>query len=148
MDVLGQGNLVIDYERRELTLASESRTPFTHVAPLGIDRRLPTVGIVLQGKLMNLQVDTGSPGVVLYSAGDTPPITPRLRLRMASVGRNLVASTSDRGEMKVGDQLVSASDVLILRGNPPGEFAGLLGPRAIHARRFSLDFSHHILSWE
>jgi len=146
MDVLGQANLLIDYERRELTLIPESPTRLFHVAPLGNDRRLPTVGIVLQGKLMNLQVDTGSPRVVLYFDGDKPPIRPGLRL--ASAGPVVLASTTKASEMKIGDQLVSASDVLIVRGTPPAEFVGLLGPRAMHARRMALDFSHHTFSWE
>jgi predicted aspartyl protease len=146
MDVLGRGNLVIDYERRELTLTPELLTPFAHVAPLGNDRRLPTVAIVLQGKLMNLQVDTGSPRVVFYLAGNLPPIRPGLRF--ASAAADIVASRAEGGDMKLGDQSVAHVDVLVVNGSPPPDFAGLLGPRAIHARRLGLDFVRHILSWE
>jgi predicted aspartyl protease len=148
MDFLRQTNFTIDYVSRMLEFSPSPTAPMKHSAALLGDDRLVLINVAFKGKPLVLQMDTGSDKLILYD----PPVamrdSPGSQMRLASLSRNLIATSVEDNKLCVGGQNVSGSAALIIRERPPADFDGVLGAKILHARRIGFDFTRRLATWD
>lgn len=144
MDLLRHWNLLIDYKNEELSFTSLPVSIMKNQAPIRVDAHVPMIEARFQGKTLNLQIDTGAEGVLLY---DCQLPAPSGQIHLASLSGDLPASPQ-LGQLQVGERYFARSEVLAIKACGQIEFDGILGPRALHANRVAFDFAHGIMTWE
>lgn len=157
MDVLHRSNFVVDYQNHLVTIITDaaasvrSMQAMEHSAPLLPGDRFALVNSNILGEPMRLQVDTGTNGLLLYGAAlNKIPHSTNTSARMAGVLEISSVRTVDSADVRIGDW--HASRLALSRTENPGrkvnEFDGILGPRALGARRIAFDFTNHFLHWD
>lgn len=145
MDVLEQKSFMIDYKAERITFGSAPR--FAHAALLQRGNHLALVPVVLGKTRLVLHVDTGLNGILIY--GGRIPFS-ELSLNSTSVtplgGKSIqMASVL----LRVGNWEERQAAVAVTDDVPEGApFDGLLGTRALGARRLSFDWDLGTMSWE
>jgi predicted aspartyl protease len=150
MDVLHRANFVIDYKTQVITFGSSPA--LAHSSPLAPGLRFALIDSNVLGRHLRLQVDTGFNGLLLYGRRlrESAPASVGTGARVSGVSRASSARTVDSPELRVGNWHASHVLVAVMDDAPTdfAEFAGLLGPRLLSARRVAFDFDHHMLYWD
>jgi len=140
MDVLGRSSFTIDYRDKVIRFGAPARMKYS--APLRSVAPLLLVEARVSGRQAVLQVDTGVDGLVMYS-GSKPSQTGELKLAMS-----VLPTVLEEGRtLEVGDWKAYQVQVVRVQATDLG-FDGLLGLKAVGARRLGLDFERGIIFWE
>src|SRR5271170_5700811 len=145
LDLLSRSEyLSIDYDRRILSFQLANGLP---------DGRAPVRGfkipIVVQGATVQLLVDTGSQGILLYRDRVRKQLP---RMRTEGEPNEVVESGVRATEVRLPSVRIGGSDqmrIVFLIGGPgqgdlPG-VDGILGAASLHAKRIDFDFTHMVL---
>jgi predicted aspartyl protease len=148
LDLLARSeHLTIDYDRRILSFQLANGRP---------DERAPVRGfkipMVIQGAAVQLLVDTGYQGILLY----TDRVRKQLpKMRTEGESREVVDSGVRATEVRLPGIRIGASDQVrtvfltdgLGRGDLPG-VDGILGAASLHVKRIDFDFTHMVLRCE
>ena len=148
LDLLARSeHLNIDYDRRILSFQLANSRP---------DERAPVRGfkipMVIQGAAVQLLVDTGFQGILLY----TDRVRKQLpRMRTEGEPKGVVESGMRATEVRLPGIRIGASDQVRTvfltdgpgRGDLPG-VDGILGAASLHVKRIDFDFTHMVLHCE
>lgn len=148
LDLLARSeHLSIDYDRRILSFQFANGRPDESALVRGF--KIP---MVIQGAAVQLLVDTGFQGILLY----TDRVRKQLpKLRTEGEPREVVESGVRATEIRLPGIRIGASDqerIVFLtdgpaRGDLPG-VDGILGAASLHAKRIDFDFTHMVLRCE
>jgi predicted aspartyl protease len=145
LDLLARSEqLSIDYDRRILLF---------QLANGRLDERTPLRGfkipIVVQGAAVQLLVDTGFQGILLYRDRVRNQLP---RMRTEGEPKQVVESGVRATEVRLPGMRIGGSDQVRIvflidgpgRGDLPG-VDGILGAASLHAKRIDFDFTHMVL---
>lgn len=151
LDILSTSNFMIDYRQRRLvfgTVAASSKSvPFeTQVPFLAIKAKV-------EGQEVRLLLDSGTPGLLLYSNRIKPkpwttPASGDALIATASGttrSRWFHASSVSLGTRSIGSRTVVIAD---LDADPRNDFDGLLGFANMGFRKVSFDFENGLFAWD
>jgi predicted aspartyl protease len=137
----------IDYDRRILLFQLANGRP---------DERVPVRGfkipIVVQGAAVQLLVDTGSQGILLYKDRIRKQLP---KMRTEGKPKEVVESGVRATEVRLPGMRIGRSDqvriVFLIDGPGQGDLPGVdgfLGAASLHAKRIDFDFTHMVLHCE
>jgi predicted aspartyl protease len=139
--------LSIDYEKRILSLQL-AREGLSGSSPYGCF----TIPVVVQGVPIQLTVDTGIQGILLYKDRlhqRLPAMRAHGKPRNIKLGRLHATQVSLPGVRIAGPEVVTT--VLLINGpakNAPPGVEGYIGPAALNAKWIEFDFNVRILRWQ
>jgi predicted aspartyl protease len=145
LDLLARSEqLSIDYDRRILLFQLANRR---------LDERAPLRGfkipIVVQGAAVQLLVDTGFQGILLYRDRVRKQLP---KMRTEGEPKEVVESGVRATEVRLPGMRVGGSDqvrnVFVIDGPGKGDLPGvdgILGAASLHAKRIDFDFTHMVL---
>ena len=148
LDLLARSeHLSIDYDRRILSFQFANGRPDESALVRGF--KIP---MVIQGAAVQLLVDTGFQGILLY----TDRVRKQLpKLRTEGEPREVVESGVRATEIRLPGIRIGASDqeriVFLTDGPARGDLPrvdGILGAASLHAKRIDFDFTHMVLRCE
>jgi predicted aspartyl protease len=145
-DFLQRHSFLIDYKARSITFASPPH--LTHTAQLISVERMLLVSASMGARKLTLQVDTGFNGLLIYGGAVHDPATDINSQNESAVGGNPIHLASI--PLKLGDWSGNQITVAVTDDEPrnPAPFDGLLGPKAITASQFAVDFENHAIYWK
>ena len=148
LDLLARSeHLSIDYDRRVLSFQLAKGRPDERAQVRGF--KIP---MVIQGAAVQLLVDTGFQGILLY----TDRVRKQLpKMRTEGEPRAVVESGMRATEVRLPGIRIGASDQVRTvfltdgpgRGDLPG-VDGILGAASLHVKRIDFDFTHMVLRCE
>ena len=148
LDLLARSeHLSIDYDRRILSFQFANGRPDESALVRGF--KIP---MVIQGAAVQLLVDTGFQGILLY----TDRVRKQLpKMRTEGEPRAVVESGMRATEVRLPGIRIGASDQVRTvfltdgpgRGDLPG-VDGILGAASLHVKRIDFDFTHMVLRCE
>jgi predicted aspartyl protease len=151
VDLLQLNNLTFDYDtQRVLFSPIDHNIQGTQMRP---EPRCFTVRVQVQGHPINLLLDTGFEGVLLYEDRIRAHI-PGLRMepgaKKVTIGRRINAKLVTLPEMRLGPTVMDGR-VLLMEG-PPGKtlegIDGFIGIAPFHPARIAFDFASKTLRWD
>ena len=148
MDVIGRTNILIDYKNLRLSFTSAAIPVMAHKATIVGTSNVPMVEAEFHGKHLRLQVDTGSPRVMLFGDDGRSVSGSSGDVELASPTHNLVARSVRADSLRLSDTYISNTEVFAFKESPQAGFDGVLGTRVLHARKIGLDFARRKLTWE
>jgi predicted aspartyl protease len=137
----------IDYDRRILSFQLPNGHP---------DERVPVRGfkipIVIQGTAVQLLVDTGFQGILLYRDRVRKQLP---KMRTEGEPRDVVASGVRATEVTLPNMRIGGSDqmriVFLIDGPGEGDLPGvdgILGAASLHAKHIDFDFTHLVFRYQ
>jgi predicted aspartyl protease len=151
VDLLQLNNLTFDYDTRRVLFS-----PINHNIQGTQMRPEPTcftVRVQVQGHPIDLLLDTGVEGVLLYEDRIRAHI-PGLRMepgaKKVTIGRRMNANLVTLPEMRLGPTVMDAR-VLLIKGSPGNMLDGLdgyIGIAPFHPTRIAFDFGSKTLRWD
>ena len=144
VDLLQLNNLIFDYDTRRVLFS-----PIDHNIQRAQMRPEPTcftVRVQVQGHPINLLLDTGSEGVLLYEdriRAHVPGLRMEPGIKKVTIGRRMNAKLVTLPEMRLGPTVMDGR-VLLMEG-PPGKtlegIDGYIGIAPLHPTRIAFDFA-------
>ena len=151
VDLLRLNNLTFDYDRRRVLFS-----PIDHNIQRAQMRPEPayfTVRVQVQGHPIDLLLDTGLEGVLLYEdriRAHVPGLRMEPGVKKVTIGRRMNAKLVTLPEMRVGPKVMDRQ-VLLIKG-PPGNMLdgldGAIGIAPFHPKRIAFDFASKTLRWD
>jgi predicted aspartyl protease len=137
-------HLSIDYDRRILSFQLASGRP---------DERLPVRGfkipIAVQGAAVQLLVDTGFQGILLYRDRVRKQLP---KMRTEGEPKEVLENGVRATEVRLPGMRIGGSDqvrtVFLIDGPDQGDLPGvdgIFGAASLHAKRIDFDFTHMVL---
>jgi predicted aspartyl protease len=151
LDVLGRTNFVVDYARKKLIFGSvqplNSRLSFQSSPPF------VTVQIEADGQQMNLLLDTGASGLLLFRnriRDRFPHLTASGEKSSSNMGGDVRLQQVIFAKMRLGEtDFVRQKAFLVEDQRDSGrEFDGLLGISTLGLTQIAFDFERHMLFWK
>jgi predicted aspartyl protease len=112
-----------------------------------------TVRVQVQGHPIDLLLDTGLEGVLLYEdriRAHVPGLRMEPGVKKVTIGRRMNAKLVTLPEMRVGPKVMDRQ-VLLIKG-PPGNMLdgldGAIGIAPFHPKRIAFDFASKTLRWD
>lgn len=146
MDFLQHHSFLIDYKARHITFASPPH--LAHAAQLISAERMLLVSAFTGARKLTLQVDTGFNALLMYGRAvhaSAEDINSRNESAAGGTTTHVASIPLKLGDWS-GNQIVAA--VTDDEPRNPTPFDGLLGPRAIDASQFAVDFENHAIYWK
>jgi len=150
VDLLQLNNLTFDYDTRRVLFS-----PIDHNIQ-GTQMRPPTcftVRVQVQGHPLDLLLDTGLEGVLLYEdriRAHVPGLRMEPGAKKVTIGRRMNAKLVTLPEMRLGPTVMDGR-VLLIKG-PPGNMLdgmdGYIGIAPFHPTRIIFDFASQTLRWD
>ena len=150
VDLLQLNNLTFDYDTRRVLFS-----PIDHNIQGTQIRPEPTCFIVrvqVQGHPIDLLLDTGLEGVLLYEdriRAHVPGLRMEPGVKKVTIGRRMNAKLVTLPEMRLGPTVMDGR-VLLIKG-PPGNMLdgldGAIGIAPFHPTRIAFDFASKTLRW-
>jgi predicted aspartyl protease len=146
MDFLQHESFFVDYKARQITFGTAPR--LDHSVKLIPAERMLLVSAITEGRKVTLQVDTGFNGLLVYGGKVRVPGDDINTQAMSPVGGSAahLASIS----LALGDWAARQITAALTDDEPrsPAAFDGLLGPTAIGAHQFAVDFKNQEIYWK
>jgi hypothetical protein len=148
MDVLRQQSFLIDYKAKQIKFGPVPH--LSHSAPLIPADRFLVVQAVVGPKILRLQIDTGFNAILIYGGRVQSFDDLQMNSQNESFGRRSNAQPISLLGLQIGNWKGTQIAAAVTDDEPSGVvgFEGLLGPTAIGARRFAIDFDQRAISWE
>jgi len=149
LDVLGNSNLRINYERKVLAF-SDTITDSPNTADFERGPPLVVLSMTMNRKLMRVVFDTGSFGLVLFEnkvGKDLPGLLEPVG-SFHGVGGEMDMRRIEVDDASVGNSRLQARHAFVAKGPRQAPVDGLLGPSGLGAREISLDFKHGQFAWQ
>jgi hypothetical protein len=146
-DLLSLTNFTIDYDTKTLIFQPLKRSLSGHARAMGLILELR-----LQGHPIDLLLDTGIEGIVLFTdrlLERIPNLFMQDQIEAVMIGRWSHARLRSLPAMYLGSKAMD-SKVYLLQGPPadvvPG-FVGYLGASSLKAHRIECDIANNLFSW-
>ncbi len=151
LDLLKRNNLTIDYQKQTLIVGSDEE----YSQNAGFYPNLPFLLIKLQvqGKSLNLILDTGSANLVLFEQkikGRLKLTHTRERRRIAHVAGYLTLKKILVDDTHLADASLGtvSAYLMAVQAEMYGGADGLFSPTSLKLRKLHLDFTKHQIGWE
>ena len=149
LDVLSRSNFTIDYQKRKILFGRLAAT--TKSVPFDRRTEFLTVKAKIDGHEVQLVVDSGTPGLLIYRNRFEPSLE-RHHFDGALVetaskttrSKWFLASSVSLGKENLGRRSV----VIANSDHPGGDFDGLLGLVNLGFHRVTFDFKNSLLGWD
>lgn len=148
MDLLKLSKFVIDYKAKTITFGESPSLKYT--SRLLPEQRLALLEVVLDGKRLRLQIDTGFNAVLVYGGKLRSSPIQEFDSHSTTFGIPLRAQTAYVRELQIGDWKIKRVTAYVTDEAPAGNpgFDGLFGPAAVGIRRLAFDFETQTITWE
>jgi predicted aspartyl protease len=148
LDLLSRSNkFTIDYRRRVVSLQLPEERHADRAASACF-----LVPLVIQGQQIQVVVDTGLQGIVLYKNGLHKQLP---KLRMEGGATNVTMGPIRASQIRLRDVQISGAEAVVtvlLIDDPDGGALpgvdGYLGPASLAAERVEFDFVRSVLRWQ
>jgi predicted aspartyl protease len=151
LDVLGRSNFALDYKRKRLIFGSvqplNSRLSFQSGPPF------ITVQIEADGQQMNLLLDTGASGLLLFRSrirDRFPYLTASGEKASSNMGGDVRLQQVMFAKIRLGETDFGRQKAFLVEDQRDSgrEFDGLLGISTLGLTQIAFDFERHILFWK
>ena len=149
LDVLGQSSFRIDYGRKEIVFGPLEMAGAT--VPFASGPPFVTVPMTIENRRLNILVDTGTSGLVLFARqlGTWRGGLPRLGIAStAGLAGPTYLSVAQVMESRMGDHDVGVREVYLSNRPECCSFDGLMGITAARMKKIGFDFQHGLFSWQ
>jgi predicted aspartyl protease len=148
MDLLRQQSFLIDYKARQIKFGPVPH--LSHSAPLISTNRLLLVEALIGQKILRLQVDSGFNAILIYGGRVQSFNDRQMNSHSESFGLPSYAQPTSLPRLQIGNWKGTQIAAAVTDDEPGGDvgFEGLLGPTAIGARKFAIDFDQRVITWE
>lgn len=150
LDVLGKANFSIDFESRKLCFGG----PRIRGPRVAFEAGLPYVVVAVQeqGRAIRLLVDTGTNHLILFERKEGPRLQKLRTLgtrSLSNISGPITLQQVELADPQLGNLPLPERLALVV-DTPAGaarNFDGLLGVKALGAKRVAFDFDRRELSW-
>jgi predicted aspartyl protease len=148
MDLLKLRKFVIDYKSKTITFGEIPSLKYT--SRLLLEERLALLEVVLDGKRLRLQIDTGFNAVLVYGGKLHSSPLQEFDSHTTTFGIPLRAQPAYVQELQIGGWKIKRVSAYVTDEAPTGNpgFDGLFGPAAVGIRRIAFDFETQTVTWE
>jgi hypothetical protein len=149
LDVLGQSSFRIDYGRKEIVFGPLEMAGAT--VPFASGPPFVTVPMTIENRRLNILLDTGTSGLVLFARqlGTWHGGLPRLGIAStAGLAGPTYLSVAQVRESRMGEHDVGVREVYLSNRPECCSFDGLMGITAARMKQVGFDFQHGLFSWQ
>ncbi len=149
LDVLGDSNLRINYERRVIAFSNDAAENTAGITALDSGAPLVVLPMTMNRQQIHVLFDTGSFGLVLFAnhMADALPNSSEPDGPFRSIEGEIELRPVRVQDAAIGDLHLGPSHAFLARGPNGASFDGVLGPKGLNAREVLLDLKRGQLAW-